>query len=128
MKTTTNVNAYIASFPKPVQRRLSQVRRAIRGSAPRATELMSYRMPAFRGHGVLVWFGGFKNHVGLYPPVRGDAAIAKAAAKYAGPKGNLKFPHANPLPLTLIGRVVRHRVRQDAARGVAARKKKKRAR
>jgi len=71
---------------------LSKVRRTIRAAAPKATEVISYNIPAFKQHGMLVYFAGFKGHVGLYPPVRGNVALQKAVAKYAGPKGNLRFP------------------------------------
>lgn len=118
-----NVESYIATFPKPVQVLLTTVRRTIRAAAPNATEVISYNMPAFRQQGMLVYFAGFKGHIGLYPPIRGNAALAKAAARYAGPKGNLKFPYDQPLPLALIGRIVRHKVKQDLARA-AARKRK----
>ena len=118
------VDAYIATFPRPVQVRLRQIRRAIRSAAPKATELISYRMPAYRQHGMLVYFAGFKSHIGLYPPVRGNAALQKAVAKYAGPKGNLKFPFDQPLPLALIDRIVRHSVKQDSAKALARKKKK----
>jgi uncharacterized protein YdhG (YjbR/CyaY superfamily) len=117
---------YVATFPAPVRKRLVAVRRAIRAAAPRATEVISYGMPAFRQSRMLVYFAGFQQHIGLYPPVHGDAALEKAVAKYAGPKGNLKFPHDGPLPLPLISRIVRLKVKQDRARaaGPAHRKKK----
>ena len=110
------VEAYIAGFPKTVQARLRRIRTTIRAAAPKATELISYRIPAFKLHGMLVYFAGFKAHIGLFPPVRGHAALEKAVAKYAGPKGNLKFPHDQPLPLPLITRIVRLRLKQDLAR------------
>jgi uncharacterized protein YdhG (YjbR/CyaY superfamily) len=119
------VDAYIASFPKDVQRRLNQVRRSIRAAAPGATELISYRIPAYRATGMLVYFAGFKAHIGLFPPVRGDAALEKAAARYAGPKGNLRFPYDEPLPLALISRIVRHKLKQDRAKAAAKRPRKK---
>jgi uncharacterized protein YdhG (YjbR/CyaY superfamily) len=115
------VDAYIAKFPPRVRRLLREVRRTIRTHAPRAEEFLSYRIPAYRGHGVLVYFAGFKNHVGFYPPVRGDARLARAVARYAGPKGNLRFAFDEPLPLGLIARIVRLRVKQDLAK--ATRKK-----
>ena len=120
----TSIDNYIGEFPTKVQVLLNKVRRTIRAAAPKATEVISYNMPAFKQHGMLVYFAGFKSHVGLYPPVRGNAALQKAIAKYAGPKGNLKFPYADPLPLALIGRIVRHQVKQDLARA-AARKQRK---
>lgn len=118
-----DVDAYIATFPGSVQVVLKKVRRTIRAAAPKATEVISYNIPAYRQNGMLVYFAGFKGHVGLYPPVRGDAALARAVAKYAGPKGNLRFPYDEPLPLALIGRIVRHKVKQDLAK--AADKKRK---
>ena len=118
-----NVDSYINSFPRDVQALLRKVRRTIRAAAPKATEVISYRMPAYKQHGMLVYFAGFKNHIGLYPPVRGNATLQEAVAKYAGPKGNLKFSFDEPLPLALIERIVRHTVKQDAAK-VLARKKK----
>jgi uncharacterized protein YdhG (YjbR/CyaY superfamily) len=120
-----NVDEYIAAFPRKVQTLLTKVRRTIRAAAPNATEVISYRMPAYKQHGMLVYFAGFKNHVGLYPPVRGDAAMQKAVAKYAGPKGNLKFPYDQPLPLALIARIVRFKARQDAARATAKKKRQR---
>jgi uncharacterized protein YdhG (YjbR/CyaY superfamily) len=111
-----DIDSYIATFPRKVQALLNKVRRTIRAAAPKATEVISYRIPAFKQDGMLVYFAGFKNHIGLYPPVRGDAALAKAVAKYAGPKGNLKFPYDEPLPLSLIARIVRLRVKQNLAK------------
>ena len=119
-----SIDSYIKTFPKDVQVLLIKVRRSIRAAAPKAVEVISYNMPAFKQHGMLVYFAAFKSHVGLYPPVRGNTALQKAVAKYAGPKGNLKFPYADPLPLALIGRIVRHQVKQDLARA-AARKQRK---
>jgi uncharacterized protein YdhG (YjbR/CyaY superfamily) len=69
-----------------VQELLQKVRKTIRTSAPNAKEIISYRMPAFRQDSILVYFAARKNHIGMYPPISGDAAIEKAVAKYAGPK------------------------------------------
>jgi len=123
-RKSSEVAAYIAGFPRPVQSRLRKVRATIRANAPKAEEIISYRIPAYRQHGMLVYFAGFKEHIGFFPPVRADAALARALSKYAGPKGNLRFSHDEPLPLGLIARIVRHRVRQDRERA-AARKGKK---
>jgi uncharacterized protein YdhG (YjbR/CyaY superfamily) len=115
------VDAYIAAFPAAIRTRLSQVRRTIRAAAPKASEVISYRIPAYRMNRMLVFFAGFKQHIGLFPPVRDDARLEKAVAKYAGPKGNLKFPHDERLPLSLIARIVRHNVKRDKTK--LARKK-----
>lgn len=115
------VDAYIATFPKAVQPLLRKVRATIRAAAPRAAEVISYRIPAYRAHGMVAFFAGFKAHIGLFPPVHGNPALQKAVAKYAGPKGNLRFAYDQPLPLALISRVVRHQVKQDLARAAAKR-------
>ena len=123
MKLSPEVSAYIARFPRPVQARLRKVRAIIRKNAPAAEEIISYRIPAYRGHGMLIFFAAFKAHLGVFPPVRGDAVLDKALKPYAGPKGNLKFFHDAPLPLALIARIVRVRVRQD--RAMAKKKRRK---
>ena len=120
-----NIDGYIARFPADVQAILEQVRTTIRTAAPEATETISYQMPAFKLHGILVYFAGGKEHIGLYPPVSGDKALAKAVARYSGPKGNLQFPLDEPIPYDLIERVVRRRVKQDLAKAGAKRKKPK---
>ena len=120
----TDIDGYITQFPADVQAVLRDVRAAIRRAAPEAEEAISYRMPAFRQHGILVYFAAWKSHIGLYPPISGDEAVENAIARYAGPKGNLQFPLAEPMPLDLIERIVRLRVKQDAAKAAAGRKKK----
>ena len=107
------IDEYIAGFPPRVRAILRKVRTTIRKAAPDATETISYRIPAFRQSGILVYFAAFKTHVGLYPPVRGDATLTKALARYAGEKGNLRFPIDEPIPYSLIARVVRLRVKQN---------------
>ena len=110
------IDAYIGAQPEAVRPLLEQVRATVRRAAPEATEVISYRIPAFRQKGVLVYFAAFKRHIGFYPPVRGDAALEAAVAPYAGEKGNLRFPLDQPLPLDLIERITLLRLAQDTAR------------
>jgi uncharacterized protein YdhG (YjbR/CyaY superfamily) len=112
----TNVENYIDRFPPKVQVILERIRDTVRKNAPDAEEIISYRMPAFRQNGILVYFAAFKKHIGLFPPVSGDPAIEKAIAPYAGPKGNLQFPLDQPIPYELIGRIVKLRVKQNPAK------------
>jgi len=102
-----DIDGYIARFPADVQAILEQVRTTIRTAAPEATETISYQMPAFKQHGILVYFAGWKTHIGLYPPVSGDKAVKKAVARYSGPKGNLQFALDEPIPYYLSERIVR---------------------
>jgi uncharacterized protein YdhG (YjbR/CyaY superfamily) len=108
----TNIDEYIDAFPPKVQMILERIRKTIRQNAPEAEEIISYRMPAFRQNGILVYFAAFKKHIGLFPPVSGHAGIEKEIAAYAGPKGNLQFPLDQPIPYELIGRIVKLRVAQ----------------
>ena len=89
--TPKNIDEYITRAPLAVRPILREIRRVIRAAAPEAEEVISYRMPAFKQHGIVVYFAAFKNHIGVYPPVSGDARLEKALEPYAGPKGNLKL-------------------------------------
>jgi uncharacterized protein YdhG (YjbR/CyaY superfamily) len=125
-KGSTDIDGYIPQFPAEVQSILQKVRKTISAAAPDASERISYQMPAFRQHGILVYFAAWKNHIGLYPPISGDKALEKAVARYAGPKGNLQFPLDEPIPYRLIERIVKLRVKQDLAKAAAKRKGKRR--
>ena len=111
-----NIDEYIASSPIDVQPILRKIRSTIRTAAPDAEEVISYRMPAFKQGGILIYFAAFKNHIGVYPPLSGDASLKKALAPYAGPKGNLKFPLDKPIPYDLIKRIVVLRLRLNRSR------------
>jgi uncharacterized protein YdhG (YjbR/CyaY superfamily) len=124
-QTPTDIDGYISQFPADVQAVLQDVRETIRRAAPDAEETIRYQMPAFRQHGILVSFAAWKKHVGLYPPISGDKAVEKAVARYAGPKGNLQFPLDESMPLDLIERIVKLRVKQDEAKAAAKRKTKR---
>jgi uncharacterized protein YdhG (YjbR/CyaY superfamily) len=126
-KTPKTIDEYIAASAPDVQPILEKIRTTIRSAAPEAEETISYRIPAFTQNGILVYFAAFKNHIGLYPPIKGDAALAKAIAKYAGEKGNLQFPLDQPIPYALIKRIVTLRVKQNKAKTAAKKAKRKKA-
>ena len=114
-----DIDGYISQFPADVQAILEKVRATIRHAAPEAKETIGYQMPAFKQHGMLVYFAAWKKYIGLYPPISGDKALEKAIARYAGPRGNLQFPLDQPIPYDLIGRIVKLRVKQDSAKAAA---------
>jgi uncharacterized protein YdhG (YjbR/CyaY superfamily) len=123
--TPKNFDEYVADFPADVQVILKEIRVTIRRAAPDAAEKISYRIPAFTLNGDLVYFAAFKRHIGLYPPIRGgDTRLRKEKAPYEGPKGNLKFPLDEPIPYTLIGRIVKLRVKENLDKTSTEAKKK----
>lgn len=108
-RAPVTIDEYIESCAPDVRQILRRVRATIAKAAPGATETISYRIPAFKRDRIVVYFAAFKAHIGLYPPVKGDAALEKAVARYAGPNGNLRFPIDRPIPYALITRVVKFR-------------------
>jgi uncharacterized protein YdhG (YjbR/CyaY superfamily) len=124
-KRAKDIDGYISQFPPDVQAILQQVRTTISSAAPQAKETISYLMPAFKQHGILVYFAAWEKHIGMYPPISGDKALEKAIARYAGPKGNLQFPLDETIPCDLIERIVKLRVKQDTAKAAAKKTKRK---
>jgi uncharacterized protein YdhG (YjbR/CyaY superfamily) len=118
-----HIDGYIAQFPRDVRAILEKVRATIRSAAPEAEETISYMMPTFKQHRILVHFAAWKGHIGLYPPISGNKALEKAVARYAGPKGNLQFPLDEAIPYDLIARIVKLRVQQDSERAAADRRR-----
>lgn len=110
-----SVGEYISAFPPDVRAILQKIRKIVRKAAPGAQETLSYRMPAFKLNGMLLYFAAFKKHIGLYPPIHGDARLEKAVARYAGEKENLRFPLDEPIPYRLIESIAKLRVRQNRA-------------
>src|ERR1700692_5001060 len=120
-----DIDDYISKFPADVQAILQKLRETIRHAAPEAKETISYMMPAFKQHGILVYFAAWEKHIGMYPPISGNKTLEKAIARYAGAKGNLQFPLDEPIPFDLIERIVTLRVKQDSAKAEAKRAKRK---
>lgn len=121
----TSVEAYIASFSPEVRTVLRKVRATVKAAAPDAAEVISYRMPALKQNGVLVFFAAFKSHIGFYPPIKGDAKLEQEASPYAGEKGNLRFPLNEPILYKLISALTKLRAKQDAASAAAMRSARK---
>ena len=118
-----NIDEYIESFSPDIQAILERIRLTIGQAAPDAQETISYRIPTFTLNGVLVYFAAFKKHIGFYPPVRGDAKLARSIAPYAGAKSNLQFPLKQPIPYNLIERIVKLRVKQNLSKDRASPKR-----
>lgn len=108
-----NIDEYIASFPKDVQEILQEIRKTINHAAPGVEECISYSIPAFKLKGRnLLYFAGYKNHVGLYPAPRAKEAFTKELSAYKGGKGTIQFPLDKSIPLHLITRIVNFRAEE----------------
>lgn len=109
-----HIGNYIAEFPPHVQERLNKIYACIREMAPDAEESISYGMPAFKLNGKpLVYFAGYKNHIGLYATPSGHAEFASELALYKQGKGSVQFPNSQNLPLDLIARIIQFRVTEN---------------
>lgn len=108
-----NIDKYISGFPEAIQKMLKQLRATIRKAAPEAEETIKYAIPTFTLNGNLVSFAAFKNHIGLYPVPRGVDEFKKELLKYQGAKATARFPLDSPLPLALIGRIVKLQVKRN---------------
>lgn len=121
-----NTDQYIALFPKEIQLQLEHMRTLIKKAAPKAEEVISYKMPAFRLAGtMLVFFAGYKHHIGFYPSGSGIEEFKAELSAYKFSKGAIQFPVDKPLPSGLITRIVKFRAKQnqERAKEKAARKK-----
>jgi len=112
-KTPKDFDNYLDRFPKDVQQRLQKIHLTVKKAAPQAREKISYGIPAFTLNGMLVWFAAFKNHIGFYPRTSAIAAFKKELSAYKGAKGSVQFPFDKPLPLPLISRMVKFRVKEN---------------
>jgi uncharacterized protein YdhG (YjbR/CyaY superfamily) len=111
-----SIDDYIRIFPKGVGEILEGLRRAVKAAAPDAEERISYRMPAFWLRGNLVYFAAYRKHIGFYPTSSAVRAFKKELSVYKGAKGSVQFPINEPLPLQLIGRIVKFRVSENTRR------------
>ena len=84
--------------------------------APKAEEIISYGMPAYKYHGILVYFAAYKNHIGFYPTSSGIKAFENELTSYKHAKGSIQFPHDKPLPDKLIEKIVQFRLKENNSR------------
>ncbi len=123
-KPHMTIDQYIADFPPDVQKILQKVRTTIREVAPGAQETIKYRMPTFMLNGNLVYFAGFREHIGFYPVPSGIAAFEKELARHKQGRGSVQFSLDQPIPYDLIRKIVKLRVKENLQRAkVKARQK-----
>ena len=110
------VDEYIERFPPKVQTLLRKLRKAIIATAPDAEEKISYQIAGYKYHGMLVYFAAHKNHIGLYPAPREVKEFKKELADYKGPKSTVQFPLDKPIPVDLVVRIVKYRMKVNLER------------
>ena len=120
----TNIDEYIASFPPEVQKILQELRAVIRSVAPDAGEKISYAVPTFTLHGNLVHFGGFTNHISLFPGSAAGEYFKDELVGYITSKGTIQFPLNKPMPYDLIRRIVAFCVQENMKKAASKSKKK----
>lgn len=112
------VDIYIDQFPPDVREKLSEMRNVIKQNAPEANESFAYGMPAYKLNGrPLVYFAGFKNHIGFYATPTGHEEFKNELAGYKQGKGSVQFPIDEPMPLDLVKRIVQFRVKENMSKG-----------
>jgi uncharacterized protein YdhG (YjbR/CyaY superfamily) len=120
----TSIEQYHETFPSAIQTTLQQLREAIRQAAPKAAEMISYNMPAFKQNSVLVYYAAYKNHIGFYPTSSPMSAFEKELTDFKTSKGAIQFPIGKELPVALIKKIVKFRVAEDSTKAKASRKNK----
>jgi uncharacterized protein YdhG (YjbR/CyaY superfamily) len=113
MQKYATVDEYIAGSPSDTSKLLQAIRQTILVNAPGATEKLSYGMPYYSLNGRLLYFGYFKDHVSLYPMKTGIMAFDKELKAYETSAGTIRFPLDKPLPVDLITKIVKFRVKQN---------------
>lgn len=111
-----DIDEYIAGFPEHIRDILQQVRTTIQKTAPSAGETISYGIPTFTLSGNLVHFAAFKNHIGFYPAPTAIKEFEKEFSIYKTSKGAVQFPLDKPMPLSLIAKIVKYRVKMNSAK------------
>jgi uncharacterized protein YdhG (YjbR/CyaY superfamily) len=107
------VDEYIAAVPEPGRSALSKMRAAIRSAVPpESTEVISYKIPAFKHNVVLVWYAAFADHCSLFPTASIIEDFREDLKGLSTSKGTIHFPLDKPLPIALIKKMVKARVSQ----------------
>jgi uncharacterized protein YdhG (YjbR/CyaY superfamily) len=111
------VDEYLAGVPEPARSTLKKIRATIRSAVPaEATEAISYRMPAFKYKGLLMWYAAFADHCSLFPGASVIAAFKNELKGYSVSKGTIRFPTDKPLPAALVKKLVKARLAENERR------------
>jgi uncharacterized protein YdhG (YjbR/CyaY superfamily) len=111
------VDTYLAKFPEDVKEKLLHIRAMIRQLAPQAVEEIAYGIVGYKLNGrPLVYFAGFKKHIGFYATPTGHKEFAAELSQFKQGKGSVQFPLEEPLPIDLIARIIAFRIEENSKR------------
>src|SRR5262252_7607487 len=113
MKHFKTVDEYFSALPKKQRDILEGLRKTITQMAPKAEEVISYNMPAFKWNGMLVWYAAYKKHIGFYPRPSGIEAFKDELADYKTSKGAIQFPLEKGIPVSLVKKIVKFRLKEN---------------
>jgi uncharacterized protein YdhG (YjbR/CyaY superfamily) len=104
------IDTYIELQPENVRVILTELRQTIKMAVPEAEELISYRMPAFRFHGILVWYAAFKNHYSIFirPHILSVFKDELSPFGLSKSKSAIKIPLNEPVPIQLLTKIVKY--------------------
>lgn len=114
----TTVSEYIKLAPKEGQAHLRKMYACAKTAAPKATEAIKWGAPTFAYHRILIAFAGHKKHMGFMPTPPVITAFKKDLVKYKTSKGTIQFPYDQPLPITLIKKMIKLRIKQSLEKDV----------
>ena len=123
-KKFKNIDDYFSTVPEAIRNKLQKIRETIHKAAPKAEEVISYNMPAFKQNSVLVYFAVFKNHIGFFPTAKPIVVFKEELAEYQTSKGAIQFPLDKKIPFGLISKITKFRVKEDLQKEKVGRKRK----
>jgi uncharacterized protein YdhG (YjbR/CyaY superfamily) len=111
-----DVDKYLAGVPKEARVTLEKLRKTIKAAAPMASEVISYQMPMYKHHGMVIGFAAFKDHCSIFPGSAVMDAHKTELERYDTSKGTIRFPASKPLPVALVKKLVKARIRENEAK------------
>ena len=116
--TFKTVGEYFKTLPKNQKDILEDLRQTIKQVVPEAEEVISYNMPAFKHHGMLVWYAAYQNHIGFYPTGSPIKVFKEELTNYKTSKGAIQFPVDKPIPKALVKKIVKFKLKENLEKGM----------
>ncbi len=117
------IDEYLSTLPPKSRKLMKEMRKTIKLAAPGAEELISYNMPAFRQEGMLVYYAAHTGHIGFYPVSSAIKTFNKELSGFEVSKGTIRFPLEQPIPLSLVAKIVKFRVKENMMKAMLKKRK-----